>query len=242
MNTSTSRTASLDGALARVSRAGEHLGELVRQIEAVRQEQFDAIAWDFDADRPGEIKVVANEEIFVPLPGFGILVGEVAYNLRAALDYLIYELAILDSGNIVNGTQFPIEDKPKGFASRQKRGWLGGLNPAHIAAVESLQPYRGHNWTRALRDISNPDKHRNLVYSQGSYGLRVYPRADRLRFLDIPGKVSSAHHPVTGEEVHVKMDLSLEIQFSDGTPVVQTLEILKSNVADVLDGFKPAFE
>ena len=42
-----------------------------------------------------------------------IRVGEVCYNFRSALDYLIFELAKLDSGVEQGGTQFPIMDSPK---------------------------------------------------------------------------------------------------------------------------------
>jgi len=172
---------------------------------------------------------------------FSILVVEICYNLRAALDYLIFELARLDSGQVQNGTQFPIEDRPKNFAGNGHRR-LVGLNARHIAAMELLQPYNGCNWTRLLRDISNPDKHRSLSFAQGGFELEAYPAADRLRFLNLPGKVSSARHPVTGVEMHVQTNLTLEIQFSDGTPVVPTLEKIKTQVAATLEAFKTDFK
>jgi hypothetical protein len=197
--------------------------------------------WDFDPDRPGEIKVATTSYLGVPLV-FSVLVGEICYNLRAAMDYLVYELAILDSGSIVDGTQFPIEGKKKGFAFRQNGGWLNGLNSPHVAAIEALQPYRGCDWTKILRDLSNPDKHRRLHYNQGDFMLEVYPAADRLRFLNLPGTVSSARDPVTGKEVHVQINLTLDIQFSDGTPVIQTLQKIQAGVADTLEAFKPEFE
>jgi len=73
---------------------------------------------------------------------FGTLVGEITYNLRCALDYLIYALAVLDSGSDEKGTQFPILDAAKDFAGRGKT-MLKGLNAAHVAAIERLQPYQG---------------------------------------------------------------------------------------------------
>jgi hypothetical protein len=72
--------------------------------------------------------------------------------------------------------------------------------------------------------------------------LEVYPAADRLRFLNLPGTVSSARDPVTGKEVHVQINLTLDIQFSDGTPVIQTLQKIQAGVADTLEAFKPEFE
>jgi hypothetical protein len=38
--------------------------------------------------------------------------------------------------------------------------WLRGVNDPHVRTIESLQPYRGVAWTATLRDLSNPDKHR----------------------------------------------------------------------------------
>ena len=53
---------------------------------------------------------------------FPILVGEIIYNLRAALDYLIFELSLLDSGNEINGSipQFIIEDEPTGWSNHHQ--------------------------------------------------------------------------------------------------------------------------
>ena len=178
--------------------------------------------------------------VLVPLL-FSILVGEICYNIRAALDYLIFELARLDSGKIQEGTQFPIDDQNKNFAGNGHRRLIG-LDARHIALIEALQPYNGCNWTRLLRDISNPDKHRNLSFAQGDFELQVFPATDRLHFLDLPGKISSARHPITGAEVHVQTNLTLEVQFSDGTPVVQSLEEIKTQVAATLEAFKADFK
>jgi hypothetical protein len=38
------------------------------------------------------------------------LVGEICYNLRSALDYLVFELAKHDSGTRQENTQFPIAE------------------------------------------------------------------------------------------------------------------------------------
>jgi len=48
-------------------------------------------------------------------PKVPILAGEVIQSLRSALDYLIYDLAILDSGKPQDGTQFPAEGDPESF-------------------------------------------------------------------------------------------------------------------------------
>jgi hypothetical protein len=136
---------SLVRAFARVSRAEEHLAELTRKVARLGQEQINAITFQANPNNPKEIQTNS------PQPRvdftFSVVIGEIVYNLRAALDYLVFETAALDSGCIIEGTQFPIERNKKGFRWRVNGGWLDGLNAAHVAAIERLQPYRGCNWT-----------------------------------------------------------------------------------------------
>lgn len=94
---------------------------------------------------------------------FAVATGEVlTSNLRPALDYLVYALAWLDSGDPQKGTQFPICDTPEQFEAKSGR-WLKGLNDTHIAALRQLQPFEGGDHFRLLRDLSNPAKHRHLT-------------------------------------------------------------------------------
>ena len=89
--------------------------------------------------------------MFQPVPhALSILVGEIIYNLRAAIDYLIYELAFVDSKKIQHGTQFPIEDTEGDVMGRcdekRRRGvFLRGLTDQHRAAIKRLQPCDGCN-------------------------------------------------------------------------------------------------
>src|SRR5258708_33098135 len=150
------RHPSLDRAIARISRAEEHLADLMRRTALRGQEQVNAMAIQPHPNEPKQILIKRGE---VPLDhGFSILVGEIVYNLRSALDYLTFELACLDTGLDIEGSQFPIESKRKRFKSRINGGWLDGLNSAHVAAIEALQPYRGCQCAAILRAMSNPAK------------------------------------------------------------------------------------
>jgi hypothetical protein len=234
----------LDSAFERVNRASEHFSEFKRRVAVWNNAQYHAAEWQFDPQDPSKISVGLSKIIPMPLR-IGTLLGEICYNLRTALDYVIFELAKLDSSGIPqDGTQFPIEDAPKGFAWRQKRGWLKGLNSAHIAAIEALQPYNACNWTKALRDISNPDKHRNITNFAGDMSLKAIMRIGDIdeAFESAPGTVSHKRHPVTGEEVYVKLHLTTEVQLRDGTPVIETLEIVKLKISETLEAFKPEFK
>src|SRR5262249_11398095 len=92
----------LHGADIRVQRADDHLKELKR-LEAGLPKPNVIEERDFLGGAVTIERITKDE---IP-PMTSILIGEVVYNLRAALDYLVYELAILDSGSIQDGTQFP---------------------------------------------------------------------------------------------------------------------------------------
>ena len=99
----------LDGAFARVNRAAKHIAELKSIVDIFRQAYHDAVASQFDHDRLDQPDLGPRP---VPTPEqVGILVGEICYNLRAnlraSLDYLVYELAILDSGAVQDNLSFP---------------------------------------------------------------------------------------------------------------------------------------
>ena len=155
-----------------------------------------------------------------PLASFSsILVGETIYNLRAALDYLVYELANLDSGQIQKNTQFPIVDYMKSW-QEESHSKLKGLSSSHKAAIERLQPFRNCDWTRILREISNPDKHRSFIVV----------------------RMSAVLHSNISRTNQTILPPTLQMLFEeDGRPVMKTLQELQGQVAGVLDIFKPDF-
>jgi hypothetical protein len=181
----------------------------------------------------------------------GILVGEICYNLRSSLDYLVYELAILDSGRVKDGTQFPIYDdehRTKDFNTRTSK-MLIGINPAHKALIEALQPYKDQTcqWLATLREISNPDKHRGLP------GIGRIGRATTSPIV-LPSPTISTEYVVRrpdGVEEKVRLTTSVQILIGVKTtsvpgvetavPVVETIEELHSQVAHTLETLKSEF-
>jgi hypothetical protein len=160
--------------------------------------------------------------------------------LRCVLDYLVYALAELDSGSPQEKTQFPIMDAAKDFAGRGK-AMLNGVNPAHVQAIERLQPYMGCQWTGRLRDLSNMDKHRHIVPGGGNSRVTVHSGLERDDLDRIHGFERKAPHPLTGEAVDVKVHVAGELTFADGSLVVDTIHEIKAGVADALRQFEPNF-
>lgn len=98
----------------------------------------------------------------------------VVQNVRSALDYLVYQLAELDAGATVKGTQFPITHSRLDFEKALERYNLAKMSQAHVDALEELQPYKirerdkmhAPDWLtppQILQELSNVDKHRHLT-------------------------------------------------------------------------------
>jgi hypothetical protein len=230
----------LESARLRIKRAGKRLEQLEVQVAAY-VEANDAAAVKVEGYTVSVVNWPAD-----PPPDIAITAGEVVYNLRAALDYLVFELAILGSGEVNLRTQFPIEDKPEVFKARRRpdrRGrpnWLTGVDCAHCAAIEALQPYNGVNWTAFLRNLSNEDKHRTipvLGYAAAPQVINVggtEEEAQALGGFRMPGDDVSMYYPAS-----VQVLLSAE---EPPVPLIKTLEILKSEVSSVIDSFEPEFQ
>jgi hypothetical protein len=218
---------------ARIDRAEEHLAQLKVRLDAHLKSYEDVSVVRVVGVR-GEFPKIDWKSL--PRPD-RILIGEVVQNLRAALDYLIYQLADWYSGpDPDRRTQFPIESDPEVFRGRRRNSYLKGVCDEHVAAIERLQPYGGPNWLSRLQEISNEDKHNVIVAApqlkasaQISVGLSDEEAIARGGFRK-PGDVG----------MYFKMPVYVALQ--DGTPVVEVLEELKTETRALLQVFEPEFE
>jgi hypothetical protein len=224
-----------EGLILRLKRSWEHIIEIEHRIESLRQANFDLIP----EQRELELDRV---DIDLPLLVFpdqmiAVFIGEVIHNLRSALDFLIYALAWIDSGTFQNRTQFPIEDSANVFEKRKsgKQPYLIGLNAAHVARIEQLQPYNGCAWTKRLRDLSNGDKHRELttVKGEGRFSVKISSL--------LTSQTESQGLLNAWSDAEIKSALSGPITFGDGEPVVETLKTLHGKATNLLYEFDPIF-
>lgn len=220
---------SLDDARARVDRASEHIARLQTEISTILQNHTQ---WQIRTVEKAGGQFVESGDLYFPAI-INILIGEIIYNLRAALDYLVYELGILDSGKAQERCQFPIESTPKGW-TKHEASWLMGLSDVHKAAIESLQPYNGCKWTELLREISNIDKHRRLHIASGWYHANVGR--------GIAGEPHTVRPDAIIGAMEVEGQVAAFVQFEDGTPVIEALEVIQLHVANVLIRFDRDFQ
>ena len=210
---------SLDGAYLRLDRAKEHLSDLEARVKAFGQEKIGHLPV-LSRDAKGVPTIRPHVAAYVP-QDFSVVIGEVFYNFRAALDYLVFALA---DGQ--HRTQFPIDETRKDFL-RHRKTFLKGVPVEYIALIETLQPYNGCKWSRFLREYSNVDKHAELLRLQAGGLFHVHVLADK-----------STREETGSDTVEMKTTFTGEIAFSNGAPVVGVLEILHSQISQVLDQFK----
>jgi hypothetical protein len=256
---------SIDGALLKLRRGKEHADALKGAIESSQDSIRAGV--QFDADRG---RCIAWIERAPTMPAeWSLLVGDCIANLRAALDYLAYELVALDNGGVYDErTQFPIADAPERLSSRDQRT-LKLLTPGHRATIESHQPYAGTNppWVlddlalkhplAVLREMSNQDKHRLLVGTYigvtidrleiGGPDLRIGNHRDirgtyRMR-LEPGAELFSVPVEIVGPKPQVQMNVDFTpfVSFAQERDVIKVLELLGAKVAEIVREFEPAF-
>ena len=247
---------SLEGAQAWLNRAEEHLLDIESICDAITERECDAMIGSVHVDppQPGIPVGYAYTKPTASVPvRLRVVVGEAVQAMRRSLDYLVYEVAFLDSGVEQQGTQFPIDNSEKIFDGRRKphskrtpRCFLIGISDKHAAAIKRLQPFPRHNWTAELRAISNPDKHRRLTitWNETSTTIRGWARgtAQGETARITPETFSFLMQPENAlGSMYMKFHVTVYVALDKGVGLVQRLRKHKAEVAHVLADFAPCF-
>jgi hypothetical protein len=147
----------------RLERADEHLATLDRERRAFFDDEDRRIVGHFDRD--------ASEYVFrhtgdPPNPRLGLVVGEFAHHLRAALDNLLWQLVLLRGGSPTRQTQFPIYESRERYR-REAGRMIRGVGADDRALIEAAQPYKHgihapDSYLTMLAWLNNVDKHRYI--------------------------------------------------------------------------------
>ena len=170
----------LDGPRFKIVRAKSHI-ETLRSANARFEAEADyrVIVAELNP-RTSKYALRALVNVLPPLD-LGVCIGEIAHDLRSALDGLVYQLGVLNGATEerLTRTQFPIflKGRPAGCRGRCRRAMphfdchgremIGPLRPEHQRRIERLQPFKRENLGRKsplylLHELNNADKHRLL--------------------------------------------------------------------------------
>jgi hypothetical protein len=146
----------LDGAKQKLLRADEHLEALHLMLQGMTPGHCELVP---EEDHQNNIGVLRARLPKPPLR-LSVLIGDFLFNIRSALDYLVWQLVLINKCEPGKSTMFPITSNPKTFADEIRRNRLKGVSAAAQKAIESLQPYHTGNESLAvLAKLHNTDKH-----------------------------------------------------------------------------------
>ena len=158
-----------------------------RVLEAAAMEHQPYVPFvRVDPTGRGEIHV---DPIDLPSDELALEFGEFLYQLRAALDSLIYETAVVVSGQDpppnAEELEFPI--RPSETSFHNTTGKIEPLADHHKVWIEDMQPYRAEYETEGLEftakaldtinDLARKDRHRGLRVI-ASWGSNRNPQFD----------------------------------------------------------------
>jgi len=178
---------SLEGPVAKLRRAIQHYITLKYELHWGVDHKRRAVVTERHRDGL-EYSVRLVEDIEPISPSWPIVLGEAIYNLRSALDHLVFQLHVRAyrghvPARVEKNSAFPIFDfcpTSRGGVAKPTDRWdeIGTLGRRERAKVEFLQPYKGWHspnfpprevirqlrW--GLRDLNRfnvIDKHRDLL-------------------------------------------------------------------------------
>ncbi len=154
-----------DACWYRWERANQHRGELGE----VWNEYIDTHPYDTALTHQGGGVHVLRVWATDPMPAeFEVVFGEWLYNLRAALDYVIWATAAYAAGQVpppyVGALQFPIYDSKSAWDSNRYR--IKQLADHHIEMLHILQPFNSNpdaNYLGWINRLARIDRHRSLI-------------------------------------------------------------------------------
>jgi hypothetical protein len=151
----------VEGIRAKLARAPEHLRTLYEQLD----EYLDASPFDVQRQtQPGDETSVFVLQVRRPPPiELSVLVGEVAHQLRSAVEHIAFGLVLAAGNEPTPRTIFPVLLKQP----KPKLRIAGGISAEALAIVDRVQPYkltedRESHPLYVLHRLWNVDKHRNL--------------------------------------------------------------------------------
>jgi 3',5'-cyclic AMP phosphodiesterase CpdA len=223
---------------AKIERAKKHLRDLATEVLAL--ENTAIVVMDLDTGVPPHPitflhKPIADTDIQnVPTLPIDVvsIAGDLVHNLRAALDHLAQQLALVGCPALTDKElrqiEFPIAETQAKYKTDKARK-IKGMRPEAIEAIDRLKPYKGGNdalWR--IHELDNIDKHRAL-----------FTMAHDFLFIAdwFPGTylLKTDNPNFSGVESEVEQDLQAEIEEAVNQPKVSQSNALLPSLHQLVD-------
>jgi hypothetical protein len=243
----------LIGPKSKIEWAVAHITDFEKTIHANQGSSFFSLTVELNPARTEEsVKLQVKP---IP-PVFGVMTGNVIYNLRSALDHLANALVVLGGGTGSSSLHFPIVRAPDGFETHRSGPKIRKFAPAAWRMMADLQPYKpGYELLGALNALRNLDAHTSLVDSiRPLYGLaRWDPINHRQEMMQVPdwqsikkGVIISSGLPGTQAKQQFEFLVPVGIAFGEietikGQSILPTLRQFGDLVKSIVENFERRF-
>lgn len=163
-----------------------------------------------------------------------LLTSETLQHIRAALDYLAFNLVWLDAGppdrRRGRSIHFPVVRDESRWKTEAK-GRLPGVTREHLAIMREYQPFAGCEWTAMLAELAMIDRHRFVLDVIREYSGTFSSSRDTVSV-----------DPDNPEQVVVDVgDLDFRFMLPEEQPAVETLATLSREAALLIERLQGDF-
>jgi hypothetical protein len=242
------------GARAKVKRAYQHIAEFEKLINTYREVGGYFISIEKNPET-GNLHLINSPGDLSLLAGMAPIVGDVIHNLRAALDYIAYQIILAATGKADETIYFPIDNNRNSLIGKSEFAAIKSAAPDLAEIIVKVQePYGAGNKLVPLNKLDRMDKHRLLpmVSVSHNWQLTVIQNDDNPPPYS-PGTLWIRGDPIGLVRPKSRADLDnqrnrkamVDIVFGQGTPfhkesTVPTLHQLSQVVAGVIRAFEVA--
>ena len=238
---------SFEGVHAKINRASDQTKLLKADMDRFCENISQSIVHEVHKDADEQVWVFRGTTPNVPIE-WSVRLGEIFYNLRSALDHLVWQLVLANRQKPGRRNAFPIV-KDEGDWQRATRQ-LEGVSVENQGMIRYFQPYTGginlpfdvwNYWK--LHSLCNIDKHRhlNMVAVALDESRQFFERTDAalpgsnprpIRGTVNPGKIVQGKILAWFNTTElIKLRLQICIQFED----VEDPEVTTGTVPNILD-------
>ena len=155
----------LEGVNAKLQRAQDQIEQLSRDIASSCEAQRVLFSEELRPDVGDKVWIFRGETPIIPIE-YSIRFGEIIYNLRSALDQLVWQLVHANYKAPSHRNEFPIFDDESRFDQAVKTK-LEGVSQQSLARIKEMQPFsKDDKWSalKTLHVLCNIDKHRSVIF------------------------------------------------------------------------------
>lgn len=251
----------LESPIWKIRRAEKHIESINTYIHLWESLEPSRLVRSLNTDQTlYEYRVVAR---FPPLLDIGFAIGEFAYQLRSALDQIVYALSVFPDGLTTDDldraertTSFPVRRTRDDKAIRECLKFVpDGIKELAWKAIDSVQPYQQGDMAEydplsVLDQMNIRDKHRVLEPAVGALTIDrkdIHPRIqiiaqDSINDGDIIARVPADLDPEEAFDRRITRAITIPISRpAGGVKIARIGEVYSCVAFDVLPRFVALF-